>query len=385
MKKAKGKPKQRRWVWGVMLIRFVVTLASVTLGLVWILYTNQEALRPTEMPVTLPDNPLPNMPELTMTNASRYWDMTFAPDSNSLYLVDEGHLYQYHLSEAGWTLGKTELIPEGYQASTVAIHPTGNPIVVGATTTIDESYTTPRVLVYRSDYEGHIKEWESGQSYNYGSSIELAYSPDGSELWHLYNLNNAGCGRTSNHLQGLNSQTGFTNIYELPNPHTRDFVVGHNQLVISLNDSCLQNATELRLDSGEGSLTTLLTAGGGRFAYLTQSHDGTMLTIRHKELAPPFENTLYVWENLILTHEIRLVHTVDALAISPDNQYLYFGVPRDNETDIELHVYDLVQNQPAYFIQTDFDSLIRQLAVSPDGQWLSAIAENQLHIWNLDS
>ncbi len=384
MMKAKGKPKQRRGLWGAVLMR-LLTLVVVSLGLVWILYANKESPHSDMMPLSLPDTSFPIIPELTRTNATRYWDMTFAPDSKGLYVVDEGHLYQFQLSDTGWTLHRIELMPSDYQASTVAVHPEGNPIAVGTTTTVDAFYTTPRVLFYHTDRDGRIKEWESGQSYNHGGSMQLAYSSDGSELWHLYNLNNAGCGRTSNHLQMLDTQTGITNTYQLPSPHIRDFVLGHEQFVMSLNDLCLHDSTELRVDTGQGSPMTLLTAGGGRFAYLTQSQDGTMLAVRHEELAPLFENTLYVWKNLTLAHEIRLVHEVDALAITPDNQYLVFGVTRDDKTDIELHVFNVVENRHEFFIQTDFDMPIDHLAISSNGQWLSAIADNQLSVWSLNS
>lgn len=318
----------------------------------------------------------------------RIRDVAFSEDRSAWYALGDSHLYQVALQGNTSELQAILALPVEYEAYTLAIYPGANQLAIGTMQTVDDIYKSAAILFVDMENLDLIDTvFDSNSSYNLGYSIELAFTPDGTGLYHLYNLNNAGCGRTSNHLEIWDMTTHQLEVYSLPTNFVSDFMLTDDMLALQINTDCsptLSEGSRLTFFAEDGQEVSFPSGGTTGYQDLTVSDDGTLFAGVLAYSATNSRSDIHIWANdemYTQSDDIQVNGLVKSIALSPDNRYLVLSVIPDNAG--VLHFINLQTGRIDNSIQIGATRVTPHIQFSPDGDYLSVNAQDFHAIWYL--
>jgi|GEM_PF-5991965 len=303
-------------------------------------------------------------------------DVAFSEDSSSWYALGTNRLYKMELNGTESQPVASVSFPSEYEANTLAVYPGANQIAIGAMRTNDDATVTPAIIFVDLPGLQFIDyELASENQNNRGYSINLAFTPDGSQLYHLYTLNDlstAGCGNPIYNLDVWDMNTHQAEVFELPEDFASDFAISDGMLAVQLHTECppsIDNTSRLAFYSDDSIQVSVPSARTPGYQDLTFSVDSTLFvaTLQYPFPTPIF--LIHIWnQDAEIMYEFELNQNPSSIAISPDNQYAVMYAAMDSQ---DVHFINLRTGNVDYSLETgDIQGTVHNMYFSPDGHYL---------------
>ncbi|MGB7339620.1 MAG: hypothetical protein WBC91_12070 [Phototrophicaceae bacterium] len=272
----------------------------------------------------------------------------------------------------------------------LTIHPNGDELVIGAVERVGDEvyYQQGIILTIDTELLEITGKFAAPGSYNYGYSIEINYTTTGDEIYHLYNLNNAGCSRTSNTLRRWDTTTSTYERMDLPSPFVFDFAVTDDVIAVNFSAMCFSSTynPNLVLIGNEGDMYHFPSEGTSGYRDLQTSYDQQMLMAYLNNVESPFHSTVHIWNVFDIVTEIEIDQRIQRIALSPDNSLIALTLVRDDGEDnssLELHLYNRDLKLVTLSLELSSNIPIQQLLFSPDGTKLLLRSPDQIAVFEL--
>lgn len=268
----------------------------------------------------------------------------------------------------------------------VEFSPDGEILAIGLVPKIcDSANCAARGVVYRWHVQTmtFLDPWVAA-SYNLGYAKKVLFTPDGKVLTFVYNLNNAGCFRTSDHTASWDVQSG-NQLSNFSAGHILDevFSPDSNLAVISYsNGVCPLDALHIVLmDTAltvELKSVTYPLSGYDAISRLAFSPDGQLLMA---SVVQAGNSEIYVLDSQTL-QERGVYHFDDTIirsvAFNPDGRVLLIGDDKG-----QLHFLDAKSGRKLKVVDID-QSGIKDIVISRNGEFLAIVStDGNIHVWKV--